>query len=122
MDVNRMGRGEQIAAVGGAVLIISLFLKWVGELNGWEANNTFDLFLLITAVAAIATAFSAGDSLPIPGVTINGAAALLGIVATVLLLWLLLFDWPDGADREFGVILALLASAAIAYGGYESSS
>jgi hypothetical protein len=121
MDVSRTGRGEQVAALGGVVLIISLFLNWVGEVSGWEASTTTDVFLLITAVAGIATVLSIGDSLPLPGVTINGAAALLGIVATVLLLWWLVFDWPDGVDREFGIILALIASAAIAYGGWDSA-
>ncbi|CAN5518601.1 hypothetical protein BH20ACT15_BH20ACT15_05880 [soil metagenome] len=121
MDVSRMGRGEQIAAVGGIVLIISLFLDWAGGFNGWELNNTLDIYLLITAAVAIIAAVTPGDSLPLPGVTINGAAALLGAVAAILLVWLIIFDWPDGAGREFGVILALIASAAVAYGGYESA-
>jgi len=115
MDVGRMSDGEKIAAVGGIVLIISLFLAWIGDVSGWESNNTFDLYLLITAAVAIAAAVGIG--LPLAGVTMDGAAALLGGVATVLLLWLIIFDWPEGADRGIGVFIALIASIAIAYGG-----
>jgi len=120
MDVGRMSDGERIAAVGGIVLIISLFLTWVGEASGWESNNTFDLYLLITAAVAIAAAVGIG--LPLAGVTMDGAAALLGAVATILLLWLIIFDWFEGADREIGLFIALIASAAIAYGGSRAAT
>lgn len=48
----------------------------------------------------------------------NGATFLLGAVATILVLWLLVFDFPDGADRGIGIILSLFAAAAVAVGGY----
>ena len=114
MDVSRMSQGEQIAAVGGVALLISLFLAWFGDASGWESNNTFDIYLLITAAVAIAAAVGIG--LPLAGVTMDGAAALLGGVATALLLWLIIFDWPEGVDRGIGVFIALIASAAIFYG------
>ncbi len=115
MDVGRMSDGEKIAAVGGIVLFISLFLAWIGDFSGWETQSTFDIYLLITAAAAIAAAVGIG--LPLAGVTMDGAAALLGGIATVLLLWLIIFDFPDGVDRGIGIFLALIASIAIAYGG-----
>jgi hypothetical protein len=43
-----------------------------------------------------------------------GAADLLAVIATVLLGWLLLFDFPAGAQREAGAFLALAAAASIA--------
>jgi hypothetical protein len=46
----------------------------------------------------------------------NGAADLLSVVATILLLWLILFDFPAGASQEVGVFLALAAAIAIAAG------
>jgi drug/metabolite transporter (DMT)-like permease len=38
------------------------------------------------------------------------------VVATVLLAWLVIFDFPDGASREAGVYLALIGAMAIAGG------
>ena len=114
MNVDSMGDGDKIAGIGGVVLIISLFLTWADPLNGWEANNTFDVFLLI--VAAVAIAAAVGVALPLAGVTMDGAAAVLGGVATVVLLWLIIFDFPEGADRGIGLFLALIASGAIFYG------
>ena len=97
MDVGRMSDGEKIAAVGGIVLFISLFLAWFGDVSGWEGQSTTDIYLMITAAAAIAAAVGIG--LPLAGVTMDGAAALLGGIATVLVLWLIIFDFPDGVDR-----------------------
>ena len=119
MDTSRMGQGEMIAAVGGAALIISLFLPWFGDVNGWEGQSSTDIYMLITGVVAIAAAVGIGYEFP--GVTANGATALLGAVATILLLWLIIFDFPEGADRGAGIIIALIAAAAIAYGGYTAA-
>ena len=120
MDVSRMSQGERIAAVGGAVLFISLFLNWFGDVSGWEGQTTTDLYLAITASVAVLAALGAAD-LPIRGMSMNAATALLGGVATILLIWLVVFDFPDGVDRGIGVILALIASAAVAYGGYTAA-
>ena len=120
MDIDRIGQGERIAAVGGVVLFISLFLNWFGDVSGWEGQTTTDLYLAITAGVAVLAALDAGD-LPLPGMSMNAAAALLGGVATILLIWLVVFDFPEGADRGIGVILALISSAAIAYGGYTAA-
>lgn len=119
MNVDNMSNGDRIAGIGGLVLFISLFLTWTDPLSGWEANNTFDVFLFIVAVVAVLAAV--GMALPLAGVTMDGAAAVLGAVATVVLLWLIIFDWPDGIDRGIGVFVALIASAAIAYGASDAA-
>jgi hypothetical protein len=54
----------------------------------------------------------------LPGVSMSGGAALLGSVATVLMIWLSFIDFPSGADRKIGVYLALIAAIVIAIGGY----
>jgi len=114
-----------IAGVGGAALLLFLFLPWFDgggdALNGWEGQSSTDIYLLITAAVAIATAATAGEAISLPGTTMNGSTALLGVVATVLILWLLLFDFPEGADRGIGIILSLFAAGAIAYGGYTAA-
>lgn len=118
MDLNRLSQGEKIAAAGGVLLLLALFLPWFSDFSGWESLTATDIYLLITAGVAIGAALAPGDDTAIPGVTRMGAAALLGIVSLIVLLWLLIFDWPDGADREIGIILAVVATGMIAYGGY----
>jgi drug/metabolite transporter (DMT)-like permease len=72
---------------------------------------------LIVGLVAIAAALTWGRyGLFRPDLSMNGAADLLGLVATILLVWLILFDFPSGASREVGVFLALVAAIAIAGG------
>jgi hypothetical protein len=123
MSASQTSQGQMIAAAGGVLLFIFLFLPWFGagggDLSGWEGQSTTDLYLLITALVAVGAALTGGVILP--GLTMNGATALLGAVGTILLLWLVLFDFPDGADREIGLYLSLIAVAAVAGGGYAAA-
>jgi len=124
MNTSQGSQGALIAGAGGALLILFLFLPWVGlngaSANGWEVMTIGDIFFLITGLVAIGAALGAGGAL-LPGLTLNGAATLLGGVATVLLLWLLIFDWPEGTSRQIWAFLALVAAAAIAYGAYSAT-
>lgn len=116
-------QGALIAGAGGALLIIFLFLPWFSNgasASAWEAFTIGDIFLLFTGLVAIGAAVGAGGAL-LPGLSLNGATTLLGGIATVLLLWLLIFDWPSGASREIWTFLALIAAGAIAFGGYTAS-
>jgi len=113
--------GRLICGTGGALLIVSLFLPWaesgVADLSGWELWTMADVFLLIAGLAAIGMALTGGHfGVFRPDVSLRGAADLLGVVATVLLAWLILFDFPSGASREIGVFLALIGAMAIAGG------
>jgi hypothetical protein len=82
-----------------------------------------DVFLLIVGLIAIAAAFMWGRfGLFRPDLSLNGAADLLGLVAIVLVAWLILFDFPSGASREAGVFLALIAALAIAGGAGDYST
>jgi hypothetical protein len=123
MDTTRMSQGQMIAGAGGVLLFIFLFLPWFGQgdlsLSGWEGQSSTDVYLLITALVAVMLAL--GAAVPVPGTTGSGAAALLGAVGTILLLWLTIFDFPEGADREIGLYLSLLAVAAIAFGGWTAA-
>lgn len=51
-----------------------------------------------------------------PDLSLNGAADLLGVVATILIAWLILFAFPEAASREIGVYLALISAMAVAGG------
>lgn len=121
MTEKKPGPGQLITGAGGTLLIVSLFLPWAvaGEthLTGFELLTTGDVLLLIVGLVAIVAALTWGRyGLFRPDLSMNGAADLLGLVATILLAWLILFDFPSGANREVGVFLALVAAIAIAGG------
>lgn len=121
MTKNRTLLGRLLTGAGGVLLILSLFLPWAeaGQLhrNGFQVLTTGDIFLLIVAVVAIATALTwKRYGLFRPDLSMNGATDLLGLVATILLAWFLLFDFPSGSSRGAGAFLALAAAIAITGG------
>lgn len=121
MTEKKPGPLQLITGAGGVLLIVSLFLPWAGaggtSQTGFELLTIGDVFLLIVGLVAIATALTWGRyGVFRPDLSLNGAADLLGLVATILLAWLILFNFPSGASREVGVFLALLAAIAIAGG------
>ena len=124
--MSRPGIGQLIAGAGGVLLIVSLFLPWVEaqgtSQSGWEFSTMSDLFFLIAGLVAIAAAITGGRiGLFRPDVSVNGAADTLGVVATVLLAWLLIFDLPNGASAEIGLFLALAGAIAIMGGAGDYS-
>jgi hypothetical protein len=119
--MSKPGIGQLIAGAGGVLLIVSLFMPWVevngADRSGWEFSTTTDVFLLIAAVMAIAATLTGGRiTLFRPDMSVNAAADLLGVVATVLLGYLLLFDLPSGATAQTGLYLALGSAIAIMSG------
>lgn len=121
MTNGKRGPGQSIAGVGGVLLIISLFLPWAGsegsDRSGFEVLTGADVFLLIVGLVAIATALTGGRyGVFRPDLSLNGAADLLGLISTILLVWLILFDFPSGVGREIGIFLALVATIAITCG------
>jgi len=118
--------GRLITGAGGALLLVSLLLPWAGggktDQTGFELLTIADVFLLTVGLVAIAAALAWGRfGLFRPDLSLNGAADLLGLVATIAVAWLLLFDFPPGASREIGAFLALLATIAIAGGAGDYS-
>jgi hypothetical protein len=113
--------GHLIAGAGGVLLIVSLFLSWAEKggvsRSGWELWTMADVFFLIAGLCAIAAATTGGRiGVFRPDVSLIGATDLLGVVATVLMGWLLIFDFPAGANRGIGAFLALVAAITIAGG------
>jgi len=120
-------RAQLITGAGGALLIVSLFLPWasVDEAGqtGFELLSMADVFLLIVGLVAIAAALTRGRfGVFRPDLSVNGAADLLGVVTTISVAWLILFDFPPGASREIGLYLALVAAIAIAGGAGDYST
>jgi hypothetical protein len=136
----RLGRGEAIAAVSAVSLFVLMFFDWFrGELAGgqsvsapdiggsaWESLDLIPIVLLVTIVAALlAAALRLARVGYRPAVPANAAVAVLGGLATLLIVFRL-FDTPDvelggltiDTSPQLGAFLGLIAAAGIAYGGY----
>ncbi len=139
MDLSKLRTGELVAAVGGLVLLFSLlFLNWYGgfpvggfaesgELGAWDDQGFFgtiaNLIILAAALVAIGlaviTATSRTVALPMASSAITAG---FGIAAVVLILGRMLMQpGPNGSvDLKFGIYLALVGAAAIAWGGWRA--
>jgi hypothetical protein len=121
MARSKTGPGALIAGAGGTLLIVSLFLPWAhvggGDRSGWELWTMSDVLFLMAGLFAIGTALTGGRfGLFRPDLSLRGATDLLGVLSTLLIAWLILFDFPEGATREIGTFLALAAAMAVAGG------
>jgi hypothetical protein len=113
-----------IAAVAGALLFISLFLSWAGVedgpgFSGWESQNTLDIYLFILALFAVVPAVLAmtGGDADLPFAS-SATTFLLGAIGSLLMVYLLFDGFPEGIDKKIGFYIALLATIAVAVGGY----
>ena len=122
MSTVNPGIGRILAGCGGALLIASLFLPWADSpsdisRDGWELLRMSDVLLLIIGLHGIAAAITGGRfGYFRPDLSLNGATDILGVVAAVLLGWLIVFDFPSGASPQLGVYVALIADIAVACG------
>jgi hypothetical protein len=140
VDTSKLGVGDQIAAVSGIVLLISLFLPWYGvdvniagvasasaSATAWEALSFIDILLFVVALVAIGVPVAkATGSLPddVPGPMIVMGVGALGVL--LVLFRLIDLPTPDiggGVDfgRKWGIFVGLLATIGIAYAGWRAS-
>ena len=137
MDTNRLGRGEMIAAVSAVLLLLVMFIfSWFGiggdlgaiaaaadvdtGANAWQSFGFIDIVLFITILVAIGLAVMKANSQS-PNLPVAGSALVAGLgILSLLLLLYRVIDPPYDADREIGIFLGLLATAGIAYGGWEA--
>jgi hypothetical protein len=148
MDTANVGRGTLIAGAAGVALFIIMFFSWFGvdagsapagvpediaeqileqseqagadtTFSAWQSFDIIDLVLLLAVIASVGFAVidmsGASVSLPVAG---GAVTAGVGALAFLLVLYRLI-NPPEDLGREFGVWLGLIATAAIAYGGYE---
>jgi hypothetical protein len=135
-DTTRLRLGDLIAAGGGLLLIISLFLNWYkvsaeGALidisvsaSGWDALGFIDILLFLIGAAAIALAVmrAMGMAARIPAPT-GLVLLVLGALATLLVVFRILVIPDGGVDgvdvgRSFGIFVALIAALATLVGGW----
>ena len=114
----RLSYGAVSAGVGGLLLILSLFLDWIGEgsfgASAFDLFSIVDLFLLVVGVLAVAFAAieATGTQVNLP-VDRTRTLTILGTIATSIV-WAFLLE----ADNiKFGFILAAIGSLAILAGG-----
>jgi hypothetical protein len=144
VDLSKLRRGELIAAVGGLLLLIALFfVDWYavdvnistpfGDIGGgaefgaWDGQGftgtIADLVILAAAIAAVGlavvTATARTVALPVAA---SALTAGLGIAAVVMVVLRMVFQpGPNEfVELRFGIWLALISSAVIAYGGWEA--
>jgi hypothetical protein len=140
MDLGKLRRGELIAAAGGILLLIALFfVDWYSRqeivllggsstgVNAWDDLGFFgaiaNLVILAAAISAVTLAIleMTSRSIALP-VAASAITAALGFAAVGMVLLRLLFQPGPNAltDIKFGIVLALIASGIVAYGGWES--
>jgi len=136
--------GEKIAGAAGVLLlVIMIVFDWFHATiegfggsegaNAWQVFSVIDLVLFVTAVAAIALAVvgATQTQVNVP-VALSAIVTGLGVLATLLVIYRIIdppgpsvegFELEDlgvSIGRSIGVWLGLIASAAIAYGGWRA--
>jgi hypothetical protein len=128
VDPRRLSWGEWLAAAGGVLMFVALFLPWysVGrdKLSAWEAMALDDIILSLAAVlavvAAVVVAFPRLSSL---SVATTALAILPAVVGLVLTIYRLVSPAPAAdASLEVGAWLGLVATSAIAIGAWAGAA
>jgi len=121
MDFSKLTNGEKLALIGGAVLVINLFLPWYGtagfNLNAFDAEFLAwggSLVAIAGAVVLLLKAMGtrdveAGQFKPEQLATILGAAGTV----LVLLRWL-----TETNFVKYGLFLGLVAAAVVTFGAF----
>jgi hypothetical protein len=118
MDLRRLRAGEWIAAVSGAVLLVSLFLPWYEGTSAWEALAVIDIAVALVALFGLALLpVTASQRVPAVPIAFSAFVTLAGLIGTVLVL-VRVADLPDGADgRGWALWLGLIAALGVTAGG-----
>ena len=141
MDVRRITTSEILAAVGGALLALSVFLPWYstnpknpnaniaqmkGDIAAWDAHMILRYLLLAAAFAPIVLLYIVirDHELSWPR---GEMTAVIGIIAFGLVAYVGVIDRPGEPPSEislsFGWFIALLGTILIAIGGsYRAST
>jgi hypothetical protein len=156
LDFRKLSRGEIVAGIAGVALIVfMLAVHWYGiratqllpgpdapggvaegyPRDAFESFTFIDIYLLLTALAAIALPLLKASELDVSRIPANLIVGILGAVAVALIVFRLIdppdlvFNLPKGPQprasdfpgteviRKIGPWLGLVAAAGIAFGG-----
>jgi hypothetical protein len=131
--------GAAVAATGGALLLISLFLDWyqfklparggnpardVSTANAWDGLERTDVYVCVLAIAALVAAVVLAGNWIRGSNAVQITIVVLGLAAAFLVLYRglnppapLVFGVELDTSLKLGWFLALLSSAGIAVGG-----
>jgi hypothetical protein len=121
MDLRRLRAGEWITGLGGALLLVALFLPWYDEgavsPTGWQAFTVIDVVLAAVGLAALLVPLAtAQQRVPAVPLAMEALVTLAGMVALVLVL-IRVVDLPgDASGRSTGLWLGLAATAVVVVG------
>ncbi len=140
MDFRRIGQSEIVAAVGGLLLGIALFVKWYearpenpnaninglkGVVSAWSAHPTMRYLLLAAALAPLILLYIVvrdhelswprGEMTAVVGIAAFGLVFYHGIIDRP-------GDPPSEIELEIGWYVALLGTILIAAGGATRAS
>jgi hypothetical protein len=127
VSVGRLRSGELLVGVGAVVLLVSLFLDWVGPVgqSGWSSLGWLTLLVAISGIlAALWLAFATATARPVTQVV---AAAVIGAVVeplTVVVLLVRTAIAQPGVDAvtsiEAGAYVGLAGAALLTVGAWWS--
>jgi hypothetical protein len=105
-----------IAAGGGLLLFISLFLSWILNASFWELYDIVDVLFALMALLAIAVGVSiyTGNPINVPG----GAGAAV-YTCGLITFSITAFHLLEGEERKIGIFIALLGTIGMIVGGLQ---
>ena len=140
MQWSNLRRGELVAAVGGLLLAISVFVKWYearpenrnaeidgmkGTLSAWQVHGIMRFLLLLAAIAPIVLVYviAREHQLSWPR---GEMTAVVGVAALGLIFYNGIIDRPGNPpgeiELEIGWYGAMLGSMLMVYGAFARSA
>jgi hypothetical protein len=126
-DFNKLSQGAKLALIGGAVLIINLFLPWysVGAGGFRVSLNAFDAefyawggsFLAIAGAVVLLLKATGGQAVGAGQFKTEQLATILAAAGTVLIILRFL---TESSATSFGLFLGVAASAVVTYGSFSA--
>jgi hypothetical protein len=120
----RLSRGDWLAAIGGIVMLVALFLPWYSardeSATAWQTMAVDDVILAVAAVLAIAAAFIVAlPRLYSLSVAATALAILPAVVGLIVTIYRLVSPAPPvDVSLDIGAWLGLAASLAMAVGAW----
>ena len=105
-----------IAAGGGLLLLISLFMSWIADGSFWELYDIVDVLFALIALLAIAVGVGTFTGNPInPPGGAGPSVYTSGLVAFAISA----FHVLEGDERKIGMFIALIGTIAMIVGGLQ---